>query len=219
MWRAWTLSATLGEFAGFCVPALVAALALPTAPAAAALALIAAGAVEGMLLGWSQARVLAGAVPGVRRGRWIAATAAAAAVAWTIGSVPMITDGAVFSMPRGVLIAVTAGAAAALLGSIGTAQWFVLRPHIPRSAWWIPTTAASWAAGLTVFAVVTTPLWQPGQPGWLVAAIGVLGGLLMAGTVAALTGWALLSLVRRSPTHPRDTHPQQAGADPCSPVT
>ena len=191
------------------VPALVAALALPSATAAAALTLIAAGAVEGMLLGWSQARVLARAVPGVHRGRWIATTAAAAAFAWTIGSIPMITDGEIFEMPRGVVIPVTALLGAALLSSIGTAQWLVLRHHFRRSAWWIVTTSASWAAGLTVFAVVTTPLWQPGQSGWLVAAIGVFGGLLMAGTVAALTGWALLRLLRRPQPPIRDTYPQR----------
>ncbi|MEU7835050.1 MULTISPECIES: hypothetical protein [unclassified Nonomuraea] len=44
---------------------------------------------------------------------------------------------------------------------------------------------------------MTTPLWQPGQPGWLIAVIGVLGGAVMAATVAALTGAALVRLLRR----------------------
>ena len=53
-----------------------------------------------------------------------------------------------------------------------------------------------WAVGLLVFTAITTPLWAPGQPAALMAAIGVLGGLAMAGTVAALTGWALVRLLR-----------------------
>jgi LPS O-antigen subunit length determinant protein (WzzB/FepE family) len=42
---------------------------------------------------------------------------------------------------------------------------------------------------------VSTPLWQPGQSAALVVAIGLLGGLLVAATVAALTDLALLRLV------------------------
>jgi tetrahydromethanopterin S-methyltransferase subunit D len=34
------------------------------------------------------------------------------------------------------------------------------------------------------------PLWHPGQPWWLITAIGVGCGALMAATVAALTGLA-----------------------------
>jgi hypothetical protein len=55
---------------------------------------------------------------------------------------------------------------------------------------------------LLVFTAATTPLWQPGQPIVVIAAIGVLGGLLMAGTVAALTGWALVRLLRKPVARP-----------------
>jgi hypothetical protein len=85
-----------------------------------------------------------------------------------------------------------------VLASIGTAQWLVLRAALPRSASWIATTAGAWAVGLLAFAAVTTPLWQPGQPLALVTAIGVLGELVMAGTVAAITGAGLVLLLRRN---------------------
>jgi uncharacterized membrane protein YgdD (TMEM256/DUF423 family) len=74
----------------------------------------------------------------------------------------------------------------------------VLRRRVDRSSWWILTTAASWTVGLIVFTGVTTPLWQEGQSVLLTTAIGMVGGLLMADTVAALTGWAMLKL-RRQP--------------------
>jgi D-arabinose 1-dehydrogenase-like Zn-dependent alcohol dehydrogenase len=83
-----------------------------------------------------------------------------------------------------------------LLCSIGTAQWLELRRHVPRAGRWVTATAAAWCAGLVAFSAVTSPLWQPGQRPALVAAIGALGGLVMALTVAVGTGWALVRLLR-----------------------
>jgi hypothetical protein len=84
----------------------------------------------------------------------------------------------------------------ALLASIGTAQWLVLRRHVRRASWWIASTAAAWTAGLAVFLAVAMPLWQPGQPVSVVVAIGLAGGLLMAATTSAVTGAALRRLLR-----------------------
>ncbi len=100
------------------------------------------------------------------------------------------------ALPGPVLGAIGGVLGVVLLATIGGAQWWVLRRVRPRSGFWVPATGASWAVGLGVFAAVTTPLWRPGQPTALVVAIGLLGGLLMAATVAALTGFALLRLVR-----------------------
>lgn len=46
-----------------------------------------------------------------------------------------------------------------------------------------------------VFTAVTSPLWQEGQPVALIAAIGILGGAVMAATVAAVTGLVLVRLL------------------------
>ena len=89
--------------------------------------------------------------------------------------------------------------AIALLASIGTAQWLVLRHLIMRSWIWILTTAGAWAAGLVVFTAVSTPR-KPGQPAAEIAIIGMLGGLAMAATVAAITGWSMGRLLRRQRT-------------------
>lgn len=80
--------------------------------------------------------------------------------------------------------------------SLGTAQWLVLRNHLPHAQRWIWANAFAWGAGLLVFTAVTTPLWQPGQPPEVIALIGALGGLLTAATMAAVTGAALTRLVR-----------------------
>jgi len=64
---------------------------------------------------------------------------------------------------------------------------------------WIATTAGGWAAGADRLHGVTSPLWQKGQSAPLIATIGVLGGVVMATTVAATSGAALAWLT--SPDH------------------
>ena len=59
-------------------------------------------------------------------------------------------------------------------------------------------TALGWCAGLTAFSVVAPPLWQPGQPIWLLTVIGVAGGLAMAVAMAAVTGVGAVRLVDRA---------------------
>jgi hypothetical protein len=193
MWRAWTGWVTLGEFVGFGFPAVTGALIGDVAGFSAAALLVTAGAVEGGVLGAAQSHVLVRAVPLLRRRQWILATAAAAALAWAIGLIPMLTNG-FQDLPAAVWAPMTIVLGVILIGSIGTAQWLVLRPYVDNSSRWILATAGAWVAGLAVFTAVTTPLWQPGQPAVLLAAIGALGGLLMACTVAALTGWAFVRI-------------------------
>ncbi len=201
LWRSWTGWVTAGEFLGFSVPALAGALSGSGPAPAMAVLLVAAGAIEGTVLGAAQGHVLRRVLPDLNYRRWVVATACGAALAWAIGLVPMLTDGRLFDLPTVMLIPVAAVLGAVLLASIGTAQWLVLRTSVQHSRWWILTTAGAWTAGLLIFTAVTTPLWQPGQSVLAITAIGVLGGLLMAATVAALTGWALLRLVRNPATN------------------
>ncbi|WP_433663215.1 hypothetical protein ACQPW1_14370 [Nocardia sp. CA-128927] len=80
--------------------------------------------------------------------------------------------------------------------SIGVTQWLALRHRLHHARQWIWATALAWSAGLLVFTAFATPLWQPGQSTLLVAAIGVAGGLLMAATMAAVTGAFLVRILR-----------------------
>jgi hypothetical protein len=191
LFTAWWWTVTLAEFVGFAVPACVGALTADARPAVVLPSLLAAGAVEGALLGSGQAVILRHAVPGLSRSRWIAATAGAAALAYLIGLTPSTFATAVTGWPP-VLLAVTATIlGAGLLATIGTAQWLILRHHVRRSGRWIATTALAWAVGLAVFLGLTMPLWHPGQSLVVIVAIGVAGGLLMAATTSAITGQAL----------------------------
>nr|WP_280430433.1 hypothetical protein [Nocardia brasiliensis] len=192
----WAPRAALGELFGFAAPALAGALVRDAAPATAALALLAAGALEGTVLGWFQARVLHTVIPGLRRADWILVTALGALLAWTIGVIPVVAGEGLGSWPPAVVIpAATIGGVVILL-SIGGAQWLVLRRHIHRAGQWIWANAAAWLVALLVFTAITTPLWQPGQSTALVALIGLFGGLLMALTMAAVSGAFLVRILR-----------------------
>ncbi|WP_346109870.1 nitroreductase/quinone reductase family protein [Nonomuraea maheshkhaliensis] len=198
LWWRWTKAVTLGEITGFAVPAVVAAQVagpewtlLGIGPLLQGAAIVMAGAVEGMILGLAQAYVLRAALPAIPTRAWVRATAAGAVIAWSVGVLPIVLGERIVRWPPAVLVLL----GLSLLGSMGLLQARVLRGQV-REAWrWVIASAGSWLIALGAFALVTTPLWQEGQPGWLVVTIGVLGGVVMAATVAALTGAAIVRLL------------------------
>lgn len=188
MWPVWMATVTAAEVTGFAVPATVGALTVAARPVVAVPALLAAGAVEGAVLGWGQSSVLRRILPDLPVRRWIAVTAAAAVLAYAIALLAPTFVTVWTAWPPGLLIPVAVLLGLALLNSIGVAQWTVLRHLAPRADRWIVYSALAWLAGLTVFMTFSTPLWHPGQAVGAVIAIGVAGGLLMAATMAAVTG-------------------------------
>jgi hypothetical protein len=202
VWRTWVAWVTAGETLGFTAPAVAGVLA-PALPGDGWrwVLLLTAGAVEGSLLGWAQCRVLRRRLTDFPSRRWIVRTALAAAGAWAIGLAPSSLAPVLEAMPAVAVAVLGVIGGMLLLLSIGLAQWTVLRPLVPGAARWIGWTALGWCAGLTVFTLVATPLWQPGQPPLLIALIGVLAGLLMAATAAAVTGWGLVRLIDGAVLH------------------
>ena len=91
----WVLVVTVGEAIGFLVPAVVGAAvtAAAWAPLPTLIAMVLAGSVEGAVLGAAQSDCLHrwGVLP-LRR-RWIAATSLGAAVAWSLGMLPVMVGG------------------------------------------------------------------------------------------------------------------------------
>jgi hypothetical protein len=196
LWRRWFLATTLGEFLGFFAPAITGALTDKAAAVVTAVALLCAGAIEGSVLGWFQAGALRPALPRLRTRRWVAATAAGAVIAWAIGSVPILYGERISRWPVWVQVPFAVAAGIAIVLCLGIAQWTVLRDFTDRAALWIWANAAGWIAGLLAFTLVAPPLWHPGQSSTLVVAIGAFGGLVMAATVAAVTGAFLGPLLR-----------------------
>lgn len=191
---AWLVWVSLGETVGFIAPAL-AQLATASIPAANTPSLIAAGAVEGAVLGWSQAHVLRRRLPDLSRRAWVAGTSVAAALAWSLGLLPSAFAPVWTTWPAPVIVAAAIPVGLLLLGSIGCAQWFELRRRVARSGWWIPATMAAWFVGLTVFLGVATPLWRPGQSAAVILLIGVVAAALMAVSMSLVTGLALRRLL------------------------
>lgn len=197
----WFVCVTIAEVLGFVAPAVTGALTADAAPAVTLPALLLAGAVEGAVLGLGQGVVLRAAVPGLPVRRWVAATTAGAVLAYGLGMLPPTAYGVAAAWPPVVLGVAGGLLGALLLGSIGTAQWLVLRRHVPGSASWVATTALGWAGGLAAFLAVCTPLWAPGRSLALTVAVGVLGGLVMAATMAVITGVGLVRLLGRASGH------------------
>jgi hypothetical protein len=200
LWRRWVIAASLGETLGFLVPVFAVVVGADGWDARSRyLALVVAGAGEGAVLGVAQSRVLRLVLRGFSPGAWTLRTAFAAALAWAIGLAPSESAGTWQGWPVVAQVAVAVPAGLLLLGTIGTAQWTVLRRFVHGAARWIGWTSLAWLAGLTAFMVVATPLWQPRQPLWLTAVVGALAASLMALAVAAITGWGLVQLVSTPP--------------------
>lgn len=199
LWRQWFRQVTLGEFLGFCAPAVAGGITAGVRAGVLVAALLLAGIVEGGVLGYFQARVLRTVLPRLRIRDWVTATAVGAVLAWAVGSVPMLYGERLGDWPIWLQVPVIAAGVLVIVFALGGAQWFVLRRFTVRAARWIWANVVAWMAGLTAFALVTTPLWQPGQAVGLVVAIGVLGGLVMAAVMAAITGAFLTRIL--APEH------------------
>jgi len=203
-YRRWLGVVSLAEFAGFAVPASVGATTATASPWIGTPALVAAGCLEGLLLGSGQAWCLRRTVPGFPSRGWIRATVAGAALAWCIGVLPALAYGWWSDWPVAALAPVAVVLGISLLLSIGTAQALSLPRHAAGKRAWVLTTAAGWAVGLGAFTAVTTPWWHPGQATWQVIGIGVVGGAVMAVAMAAVTGIGMLRWLSPAPAEPPD---------------
>ena len=196
-YRRWVVATTCGELAGFAIPAIVGAAATSAGvgQGASMALLVLAGAGEGAVLGWAQSRMLRRELPDLRSGDWVRATAAGAAVAWSIGMLPSTLSRQLLELWPPLMVGLGLVAGALLLSTIGVAQWLVLRRHVDRSGVWVLANALAWIAGLTVvFAAIGV---APSDAPVMIALFGVVGGLGMGLTVALVTGLFLVRLLDR----------------------
>jgi hypothetical protein len=190
----WVLAVTIGEALGFAVPAVLGIILAQTGASGAMLyaAAVVAGAGEGPLLGLGQC-IGFGPTRPVPGGPWIAVTATGAALAWSIGGLLFLLEDIQWGtwLPlEGVVLG-----GVVLLASIPVLQWLLLRRTVPRSAWWIPVTMGAWAMAL-LWTVAPSPLVDETTPTEILIGAYTAASLLMALTVALLSGLAARRLVR-----------------------
>ena len=87
-----------------------------------------------------------------------------------------------------------------LLVSIPTLQWIVLRGVATRSLRWVPINAGAWAVGI-MWTLAPSPFIDERTPASVLFASYVVAGLMMALTVAALTGSAARRIAMTAKDH------------------
>lgn len=122
------------------------------------------------------------------------ATLTGAGLAWSVGAVLAVSEGLQGCSLPAVVLTVAVGAPV-MLGSLGVAPWWVLRSSIDAAGSWVWVTAAAWLLGLTAFALISTPLWQPGQSIATVVSIAVPAGAVISSVMAGVTGARLVHLL------------------------
>jgi len=163
-WWRWVIANCLGELLGLGAVAaagytLVEFFGEPAGVGPALLwagTMIALGAVEGLVVGWAQARVLRERIHDLHG--WITATVLGAVMAWLLGMLPSTLisagdraadtgqsePGMLLQLGLAALMGLVAGPVLALF------QWRVLRRYVRHAGRWIPANAAAWALGMPV---------------------------------------------------------------------
>jgi hypothetical protein len=192
-YRRWIVAVLVAETAGFGIAAVGAITA--GASAASYGLLVAFGALEGACLGAGQAYALRGSGILVPQARWIGATAAGAAIAWSIGLLPSTLQNVDWERPAVIATALVLGVA--LLGSIPLLQAAVLARLALPVASWVGVNALAWLAGIS-WTLLPSPFIDERTPAGVLVVVYVWAGALMALTVAAITGIWVVRVARLS---------------------
>jgi hypothetical protein len=210
LWVRWVGANSAGELLGLGVTALVAAGVSRAGDTgrgllvmAAAAALVAAGAVEGGVVGYAQWRVLRRPLPAMPARSWIAATVLGAVVAWSVGLLPSTLmnasgqagGGPPFGLTLQLLLAAAMGL---VLGPVlGIPQWRILRRFMRHAGWWVAANAVAWAAGMPVIFLVAGAM--PANVSAAVIVGAVVAACAGAGAVVgAVHGIWLVGLLRNA---------------------
>ena len=166
--------------------------------------MIAAGTLEGVIVGSAQWLVLRRRLRRLSRQEWITATAIGAFPAWAIGMAPStlmaLSQNAGSSPPPEMNDAVKYALAAVMglaLGPIlGIPQWRALRRYVAGASLWVWANVAAWAVGLPVV-FIGAGAAAVGASALSVALTVVVTIAAAGASVGAIHGIALLWLLRQ----------------------
>ncbi len=192
--RSWIHACVVGELIGFVPPATTGALLVwLEAPEAQLVAgLVAAGCVEGAILGAFQADVVRNVFPAVTR--WTSTTALAAGIAWLAG----MGGSSIVQAAGPVSLLVVAPAWIVGLLAMGVLQSRRLALAVEDASAWILRTSVAWLLGVMI-PVVALSLVPNNAQLVVHVVVGVAAAVAMGATVGAITGSTLVDLTRRRP--------------------
>jgi hypothetical protein len=159
---------------------------------------------EGVVVGFAQEVVLRRNLDRLRPRSWLTATAAGAALAWTLGMIPS-TVASLASADSGssqapeppMLVTLLLAAGLGLVAGpiLGLSQWTVLRRHVDHAGRWLWANALAWAVGMPLIFLGMDVVPWGGQPTIVTLSIYAVCGL--AGLiVGAIHGRVLRQLIR-----------------------
>jgi len=212
LWLRWIIANVAGEVLGLGLAGAVATVMVLTIgePETALVALvmagvmIAAGTLEGVIVGFAQWLVLRRRLRRLSRREWVTATAIGALVAWAMGMAPStlmaLNQNAGSSPPPEMSDAMKYGLASVMGAALGTIlgipQWRALRRYVTGATLWVWANAAAWAVGMRVVFIGSGA--PPIGASSLSVALTVVVIIAAAGAyVGAIHGAALLWLLRQ----------------------
>jgi hypothetical protein len=212
LWLRWVIANVAGEVLGLGLAGSVAIVMVltigepETAPVALTMAgvMIAAGALEGVIVGFAQWLVLRRRLRRLNRREWITATVVGAFLAWAIGMAPstlMALNQSAGSSPPPEMSDAVKYAFASVMGMalgmiLGAPQWRAMRRYVPAASLWVWANAAAWAVGMPVVFIGAGS--SPAGASALSVALTVVVTIAAAGaSVGAIHGVALLWLLRQ----------------------
>jgi hypothetical protein len=211
LWLQWVIANVAGEVLGLGLAGAVAAVMVLTIgePETTLIAfvmagvMIAAGTLEGVIVGFAQWLVLRRRLRRLSRREWITATAIGALFAWAIGMAPstlMALNRSAGSSPPPEMSDTVKYALAAVMGAalgtiLGIPQWRALRRYVSGASLWVWGNTAAWAVGMPVVFIGAGA--SPAGVSALRVALAVVVIIASAGaSVGAIHGAALLWLLR-----------------------
>lgn len=199
LWRNWVAANALGELIGLGLAGLIGvalvrvieALLGAAAPLVVAVIMVAAGTLEGAIVGFAQWRVLRQPFPSIRARAWVLATALGSLLAWTLGMIPSTVlslgadaDAPASAEPPALLFFGLAALLGLALGPfLGVPQWLILRRAVPRAGLWVSANMLAWAVGMPLVFLGASNV----PTGWPLAGIAALV-LATAATAGAAVG-------------------------------
>ena len=195
LWEWWLLATVVGTIVAVAIAILGSMIAMNFGPVSTIVMLHLIGALEGLVLGFTQWLVLRRYIKHI--GPWIIATGIASLIVWLV-SVKFFAVLALISFNSTMNANTTFVIRQAVFGLglwagavLGSAQWLVLRRHVHKGIGWVLANSLAWGLGLLVAFVGVT--WvKPGELVLETAMLHIATGTAVGAIVGAITGIALV---------------------------